>query len=505
MATRVGKTKTVAEFGDFQTPAALATLASQRLAAELNLQPRSILEPTCGRGTFLAAAIEAFPEAGEVVGVEINDDHLSAAKALTQHTGHSVTLEQGDFFRYDWARRIRAMPEPVLVTGNPPWVTSATLGTLSSDNLPTKSNFQGHAGIEAITGKSNFDISEWMFLQYLDWLKHKQGVIAVLCKTAVARKVLTHIWKKQIPTCAARIYRIDAFAYFTAAVDACFFVVELDGSSLDQRCEVFDSLTASSSSSSLAFHEGHIVTDAGAFDRLRHLLGRNAHYVWRSGVKHDCSRVMELARTPGGLENGLGEVADLEADFLYPLLKSSDVGNQRLDPRREMLVTQRLVGEDTRSIMRLAPKTWGYLQSHAELLRKRGSVIYKGKPDFSIFGVGPYTFAPWKVAISGLYKALNFIQVGPIDGRPVVFDDTVNFIPCASQSEADFLVSMLASDDARAFLNAMIHWDEKRPITVDVLRRLNLRSLASHLGQERNYLAHASSHELPLLALAQAH
>ncbi len=502
MPARGGKTKTVAEFGDFQTPPALAMLASQRLAAELNLRPRSILEPTCGRGAFLAAATESFPDVKKVVGIEINDEHLNAAKAHAWPLGRSIALEQGDFFRFDWACRIQAMPEPLLITGNPPWVTSAALGTLSSYNLPAKSNFQKHAGIEAITGKSNFDISEWMLLQYLDWLKYKSGIIAVLCKTAVARKVLTHIWKKRIPTCSARIYRIDALAHFGAAVDACFFVVEFDGALVYQRCEVFNSLTAPSPSSSLGFHEGHIVTDAEAFDRLHHLLGRDAHYVWRSGVKHDCSRVMELARTLHGLENGLGEIADLEADFLYPLLKSSDVGNRRLDPRREMLVTQRLVGEDTRSIKRLAPRTWKYLQTHAELLRGRGSVIYKGKPDFSIFGVGPYTFAPWKVAISGLYKALNFITVGPVDGRPTVFDDTVNFIPCASQSEADFLVSMLESDDARAFLNAMIHWDEKRPITIDVLRRLNLRSLAGHLGRERDYQAHASNHELPLLALA---
>jgi len=30
----------------------------------------------------------------------------------------------------------------------------------------------------------------------------------------------------------------------------------------------------------------------------------------------------------------------------------------------------------------------------------------KNKPDFSIFSVGAYTFAPWKIAISGLYKKI---------------------------------------------------------------------------------------------------
>ena len=30
---------------------------------------------------------------------------------------------------------------------------------------PTKENFQGFSGIAARTGKSNFDISEWMLIQ----------------------------------------------------------------------------------------------------------------------------------------------------------------------------------------------------------------------------------------------------------------------------------------------------------------------------------------------------
>jgi len=40
------------------------------------------------------------------------------------------------------------------------------LGIWNSDNLPPKSNFQKRRGFEAVTGKSKFDISEWMLLQH---------------------------------------------------------------------------------------------------------------------------------------------------------------------------------------------------------------------------------------------------------------------------------------------------------------------------------------------------
>jgi len=65
------KTKAAAEFGDFQTPPALAAAAVATLR-RLGVSPRAILEPTCGRGAFVKAAAVAFPEAARIVGVDIN-------------------------------------------------------------------------------------------------------------------------------------------------------------------------------------------------------------------------------------------------------------------------------------------------------------------------------------------------------------------------------------------------------------------------------------------------
>jgi hypothetical protein len=165
-----------------------------------------------------------------------------------------------------------------------------------------------------------------------------------------------------------------------------------------------------------------------------------------------------------------------------------------------MVVTQSFVGENTGHLRTIAPKTWQYLESHAKLLEKRGSIIYKNKPAYSIFGVGPYTFAPWKVAISGFYKKLHFAKIGPVNGKPVVFDDTIYFLPCWSEAEADFIESLLCSQPAQAFLESMIHWDEKRPITVEILKRLSIQKLAALLGSEEDYARFTDCQELPLFA-----
>lgn len=502
MTMRLRKTKNIAEFGDFQTPPFLA-LTAVRLLHSIGIEPHSIIEPTCGKGSFLEAAISEYPNVHHIFGLDINREYLECTEVKLKNTildPSRFDLRHGDFFSTDWQSVIRHSDEPCLILGNPPWVTSSELGTIESVNLPKKSNFQSQSGIDAITGKSNFDISEWMILKYLDWLKGKKGAIAVLCKTSVARKILLHSWKHEYPIQNSRIYKIDALYHFGAAVDACFFIIET-GASGNTSCPIFDFLDSSKESEVLGYRDGHLITNTLAFDRHRDLLGKDRSYIWRSGIKHDCSKIMELFPSHNGYKNGLGETIDIEDRFLFPMLKSSDIGNGRCFHRAMMLVTQKTVGEDTSIIRRNAPNTWGYLEKNSELLNKRKSSIYKNKPPFSIFGVGSYSFSPWKIAISGFYKRLSFIKISPSpSGKPIVFDDTVYFLPCWSEEEADFLHAILTSPQATEFYNSMIHWDEKRPITVSLLKRLNIEALAKNLDRIEEYRSFITQKSGPLLA-----
>jgi hypothetical protein len=167
------------------------------------------------------------------------------------------------------------------------------------------------------------------------------------------------------------------------------------------------------------------------------------------------------------------------------MLKSSEITNGRSkEPTRWMLVTQRAVGAETSVIRIVAPKTWEYLKRHSDFLDRRASSIYRNRARFSVFGVGDYTFAPWKVCISGFYKELHFAIVGPYQGKPVVLDDTSYFLSCQSEQEATYIAELLNSDAAREFFSAFVFWDAKRPITIDMLRRLDLSHLAQEHGAE---------------------
>jgi hypothetical protein len=156
-----------------------------------------------------------------------------------------------------------------------------------------------------------------------------------------------------------------------------------------------------------------------------------------------------------------------------------------------MLVTQKVIGESTSTIKTNAPKTWAYLNKYRNYFDKRKSSIYKGRPPYSIFGVGDYSFAPWKVAISGLYKRLDFVVVGPHEGRPTVLDDTCYFLPCDSKEVAEFIAALLNSEIAQHFLHSFIFWDAKRPITAKILNKLNLYALARELGHDHFGGTHA--------------
>ncbi len=245
------------EYGDWQTPDELARAALVRVA-QLVQSPATVLEPTCGEGSFLVAASRQFKEAA-LVGYELNQRYVDVARS--RMPPNRSAIHASDFFDVAWERVIRTLREPILVTGNPPWVTNAALGSLGSGNLPSKQNFKGLSGLDAMTGKSNFDVSEWMILRLLAALQERRATLAVLCKTAVARKVIEFSAANRWDVQPGGLWRIDAAQHFGAAVDAAFFVCMTgDTARLPQaRWPVHASLDVTKASSTMAVINGSLV------------------------------------------------------------------------------------------------------------------------------------------------------------------------------------------------------------------------------------------------------
>lgn len=478
----------IREFGDFQTPSELADEVC-RLLLTLGLQPQAVLEPTCGTGSFLRQTFDHFATVRTAIGLEIEPSYLeqAAARLGAEISEGRLELVQGDFFSTDWQSVLMQLPDPLLIVGNPPWVTNAAIGALGGSNLPTKRNPGQLRGLEALTGKSNFDISEWMLLRCAEWVLRRTGTLAVLCKTAVARRLLPSLWSTSKNDFFSAVYRIDAKRYFNAATSACLLVVSSELPATNAECPVFPSISAPSPVGCFGVCDGILVADVTAYRSLQRLRSRAPRSQWRSGVKHDAAGILELQACGDQFVNGLGETVALEPDYLYPLLKSSELaGREAPTPTRFVLVTQKNVADETRSIQRLAPLTWDYLSRHAEALDGRASRIYRGRPQFAVFGVGDYAFSPWKVAVSGLYANLRFWPVGPVRGRPVLFDDTCYFLSCSDETHARALADALNGSDAQTFLRALMFPDSKRPVTSELLGRLDLECLVAHDGETQS-------------------
>ena len=481
------------EFGDWQTPHELTEAIVTLLASQVQ-ETASVLEPTCGRGAFLVAAAAAFP-AAKLVGFDVSAEYVEAAR---ESLNGRAEVEVADFFRVNWERVVAGLPDPILILGNPPWVTSSALGVLDAANHPIKTNFKNLSGLDAMTGKSNFDISEWMLLRLLHAASDRDVTIAMLCKSSVARKVMERVaaenWCLQ-----GSVHAIDAKTHFAAAVDAVLLTLRRANvvpTSRDLLWAVHAGINALVPSKHMGVVDGRLCSDVAAFLKTRALEG-TSEIEWRSGIKHDCARIMELEITEGGLVNGLGENVTLERDYVFPLLKGSDLANGRVTPRRRVIVSQRVLGENTAAIRERAPATWSYLSSHASQFEARKSSIYREQPVFAIFGVGDYTFAPYKVAICGLYKKLVFTVVCPVDGKPVMVDDTAYFLPCDTEEQARELACALNGDRARDFFAARVFWDAKRPISKALLQSLSLDALLQAEGVRRR---RTSAHSQQTLA-----
>lgn len=102
-----------------------------------------------------------------------------------------------------------------------------------------------------------------------------------------------------------------------------------------------------------------------------------------------------------------------------------------------------------------------------------------------MFGIGNYTFAPWKVAISGLHTAARFQFIAPLEGRPVVLDDTSYLLPFEDGRSAAIATALLRLSPTTDLLRSLIFTDSKRPVTKKLLQRIDLRAVAETIPAEQ--------------------
>jgi hypothetical protein len=112
-------------------------------------------------------------------------------------------------------------------------------------------------------------------------------------------------------------------------------------------------------------------------------------------------------------------------------------------------------GYDEEWLQENCPRTYGYLKRFEEVLRERRSrgisdMLKKGAPFYTMFAVGTYTFAPWKVVWRGqVAPQLIAAVVSTLSSKVIVPDQTAYFAPFDSAMAAHFFCALLNSSSVR--------------------------------------------------------
>jgi len=452
------------EFGDFQTPLYFARQVFEYILERHVLHPDLIIEPTCGIGNFIQASHSYYPNT-PVIGIDVNESYL---KEVCMNLP-DVMLYNVNVFDFDFNKVLSNDYDEYLLVGNPPWVTNTRLSKYDSNNIPQKENIKNLNFFDATTGSSNFDISENILLHLIKTFKNTTATFIFLCKFQIACNIFEYLIKGNIQLSEMEIIRFDSLEIFNADTSSCILFIQFnENNKLLDFCNVynFDG----------SIHSRMGIVNGQFYSNLDNVVDIDGEccFEWRQGIKHDCTKIMELSCDGDKYKNKNEDVVLLEDDLLYPLLKSSDIKIPMVTSSdRRTIITQHKLKEDTSYIKEKYPSTWQYLERNEDYFLKRKSNIYHNAPKYSIFGIGEYTFKKCKVAISGFYKEGLFSLV--YNEKPMMLDDTCYYLSFDNYETAYITMLVLNTWIVKSYLKSIVILDSKRPYTKKVLKRIDIK------------------------------
>ena len=267
------------EYGDYQTPEYFSLAVCQYLKNERRITPSIIIEPTCGTGSFIKNSL--IFDASEIIGIEVNPEYCKICEKNILDP--RVRILNANFFTFDFKTVVKK-EEQLLILGNPPWINNSTLSSLDSDNTPTKINFKGLKGMDAITGASNFDICEYIILQLIASLHGTNTTIAMLCKTSVARNIFVEMRRTHTKFTSCDILEFNANKVFGINASACLLIIELSAKEVSADiCNVYSFDKPKEIRNSFGYINGKLYSNITK--KVDDFSG-NCCFEWRQGVKH---------------------------------------------------------------------------------------------------------------------------------------------------------------------------------------------------------------------------
>ncbi|WP_424018255.1 N-6 DNA methylase [Halorientalis pallida] len=476
--------------GEYYTPRGVADLALDALPA--SVADASVLDPGCGSGVFLTATLDRkrsawagspdglLDAAASVVGIDVNPVAVKSATLAyctalfeeldaTDRDRFAVPVFLTDALGLTRDDEIEFRGESLDTTfdalvGNPPWIPWERLSERLKDRWRERYveplDLQPHGGVAARLGHSNDDVSvpfAWTcvhrylrtggtaaFVLKRDLMRGPAG--AVLRRLRVGDRSLALADVQDLsaldpfPAVGANtaVYALDADAEPSFPVPATVWTPGDGRADFGSGAAFRESATATATEL-VPLDPEDATTPWLRADAERAALGSCAHEI-RHGLKDDANDVFGLARD---------DLAQIEPDLVYPYLKSRHVRKWGLTGHDLRLIPQTQAGEDNEAWLREEyPETYDYLRANREALTDRSSSWLDRGPFYSVFGLGEYTWADYKVAWCRLGFKPHFTVVSTredpdLGAKQAIPGDHYMFVATDDRREAHYLCALL--------------------------------------------------------------
>lgn len=221
-----------------------------------------------------------------------------------------------------------------------------------------------------------------------------------------------------------------------------------------------------------------LTVPAGAVIAAQKTSGKSAYKAWAGSCTwlNGVYWVNIVERRPDGLLTikNVGEVGKikvptnihpLEPDLLYPLLRGRDVGRWSAKPSAYIILAQdpkTRAGYPESGMKVHLPETFRYFKQFEKLLRQRSGYrkYFDPKEDafYSMYNVGPYTLARYKVVWREQGFMTAVIGGGQVAGRkkPIVPDHKLMLVEFVRWNGAHYLCAVLNSCVCRAVVKGYV-------------------------------------------------
>jgi len=179
--------------------------------------------------------------------------------------------------------------------------------------------------------------------------------------------------------------------------------------------------------------------------------GANAVYWFEILTDHKDGTVTARNITEGAKRKIDTVQVKLEKNLLYPLVRGRDTARWKIRPQAHLLFVQDVKkrhGIEEEILKADHPLAYEWLDLQRPVLLKRSSQAVRNlmkKSEFSIFGVGDYSLAAWKVMWSEVANELDAAVVGKTHGKPTLADHTIVEICLPQRDEAYYVAGALNS------------------------------------------------------------